>query len=61
MKMFTRNKEEKRYYLWNLFITSSVVTCEARDGDRGNYGMLTYSIVSHRLGDKFAVDADTGM
>ncbi|KAK3099997.1 hypothetical protein FSP39_013258 [Pinctada imbricata] len=37
-----------------------VVTVTATDEDRGNYGMLTYTILSDEMRKHFTIDADTG-
>ncbi|KAK7449354.1 hypothetical protein BaRGS_00040023, partial [Batillaria attramentaria] len=37
----------------------SVISVSALDSDRGNYGMLTYSLPSQRMANLFSIDADT--
>lgn len=39
---------------------TSIITAAAKDEDRGNYGMLTYSIENDKIAKIFAIDADTG-
>ncbi|CAL1526834.1 unnamed protein product [Lymnaea stagnalis] len=38
----------------------NILTATAVDGDRGNYGMLTYAIVNDQIAKIFSIDADTG-
>lgn len=41
-------------------VGATVVTATAVDEDRGNYGRVTYSIVSDEMAKVFSIDADTG-
>lgn len=38
----------------------TVIALSAMDNDRGNYGMLTYTLPSQHMADIFSIDADTG-
>ena len=38
-----------------------IVRALALDSDRGNYGMMTYSILNDKMKEIFSIDADTGM
>lgn len=54
---------DKQYYVEVSEMTavgSSVITVSAMDADRGNYGMLTYTLPSQLLSTIFNIDADTG-
>lgn len=44
-----------------ILLGMSVITVSAMDADRGNYGMLTYTLPSQRMATYFSIDADTGM
>ncbi|XP_059170799.1 protocadherin Fat 1-like isoform X3 [Physella acuta] len=39
---------------------TTILTATAVDKDRGNYGLLTYSIVNTHMAKIFSIDADTG-
>ncbi|XP_076446580.1 protocadherin Fat 1-like isoform X2 [Babylonia areolata] len=43
-----------------ISVGTSVVSVSALDADRGNYGMLTYTLPSQRMAMYFSIDADTG-
>ena len=44
-----------------ILLGMSVITVSAMDADRGNYGMLTYTLPSQHMSTYFSIDADTGM
>lgn len=39
---------------------ATIISVTAVDEDRGNYGMVAYSIISDEMAKKFSIDADTG-
>lgn len=41
-------------------VGTSVIMLSALDSDRGNYGMLTYTIPSEYMSEIFSIDTDTG-
>lgn len=41
-------------------VGTNIVTVAALDGDRGNYGMLTYSLLNNEKAKIFSIDADSG-
>ena len=54
---------KKNYYVEvseMISVGMSVVSVSAMDADRGNYGMLTYTLPSQHMATYFSIDADTG-
>ena len=54
---------EQKYYVEvseMISVGMEIITVSAMDADRGNYGMLTYTLPSQRMAMYFSIDADTG-